>query len=354
MKKVLVSGCYDILHGGHVEFFLQAKGLGDYLIVSVASDEVLWEHKHRKSSVPLQHKVNLLKSLAMVNEVVVGRNLELGLDFKDEFLRIKPDVLAVTEDDRYGDKKRELCKLTGTQYVALPKTLDYEKISTTQIVSWIRAPFEVPLRIDFAGGWLDVPKFAMEGGYIVNCAISPLVSIHTWPYEIGSGLGGSGAYAILSGSDAVRSELKMGVGWQDPAVIHETGLCVWRSGQRPVLDMKVNPDFLAGKLALLWTGKSHVCNDLVDLKRDYKLIFEAGLVARRAVIRRSVKLLEDAVRISYEMQRGEGMQPLPELGESAKKYCGGGHGGYAVYLFRKARPADKDLKPVEPYLEMPR
>ena len=37
-KKVLVSGCYDLLHGGHIAFFKEAAGYGD-LYVSVGSDE---------------------------------------------------------------------------------------------------------------------------------------------------------------------------------------------------------------------------------------------------------------------------------------------------------------------------
>ena len=39
MKKVFVSGCYDILHAGHLQFFEEARALGDYLIVSFASAE---------------------------------------------------------------------------------------------------------------------------------------------------------------------------------------------------------------------------------------------------------------------------------------------------------------------------
>ena len=44
---------------------------------------------------------------------------------------------------------------------------------------------------------------------------------------------------------------------QDPAVINETGLCVWRSGSKPVLDFKRNGDMLSGLMALLWTGQPH-------------------------------------------------------------------------------------------------
>lgn len=352
MIKVFVSGCYDILHGGHIEFFLQAKALGDYLIVSIASDNVLYLHKKRKSSIPLQHKINLLKSLRMVDEVVIGDNTEIGLDFQDEFKRIKPDILVVTNDDKYEDKKSILCDRIDAKYVKLPKTLDYSKVSTTDIVNWIKAPIEVPLRIDFGGGWLDVPKFARSDSFVVNCTISPLVSINKWPYEISSGLGGSAAYSILSGNDAVDSELKAGVGWQDPAVINETGLCVWRSGPKPILEYKTNPDFLNGKMALLWTGKPHICKDLVDIPRNYDLVQKAGSIAKSGAINRSLIQIANSVNVSYEMQLDEGMHSLPDFGENAKKYCGGGYGGYAVYLWIfDPRPVFDKLMPIEPYIK---
>lgn len=336
MKKVFVSGCYDIIHGGHIEFFSQARALGDYLIVSFAGEKSLLMHKSRKSSLPVYHKKRLLESLSMVDEVVVGDDDEiLGLDFKTDFLRLKPDILAVTEDDRYEQIKRELCAQVGAEYKILPKTLDFEKISTTEIIQYIKSPAEVPLRVDFAGGWLDVPKFSRIGGHIVNCAISPTVSIKDWGYEIGGGLGGSAAYALLMGKNSVQSELDLGVGWQDPAVIKETGLCVWNSGQMPDLEFKTNGAWLKGKMALLWTGKNHVTYEKTDLSRDFEMIFEAGNIARAAVYpgKEDIRLLASAVNLSYKMQLGEGMEELRSYNEIGKKYCGGGWGGYALYLF---------------------
>ena len=139
LKKVFVSGCFDILHGGHIEFFNQARSLGDYLIVSFAGDKSLELHKHKKTSIPENHKRKILESLRMVDEVVMGDYLdELGMDFKGHFLRIKPDILAVTEDDKYGDQKRALCEQIGAQYIVLPKNLDFDKISTTEIINKIR------------------------------------------------------------------------------------------------------------------------------------------------------------------------------------------------------------------------
>ncbi len=138
-KKVFVSGCYDILHGGHIEFFNQAKSLGDYLIVCFASDKTLEVYKNKKSSLPEAHKRKILESLRMVDEVVMGNSEEeVGLDFKQHFLRIKPDILAVTEDDRFGEQKIALCKSIGAEYIVLPKNLDFDKTSTSEIIKKIK------------------------------------------------------------------------------------------------------------------------------------------------------------------------------------------------------------------------
>ena len=232
-------------------------------------------------------------------------------------------------------------------------------MSTTELVSHIRAPSQAPLRVDFAGGWLDVPRFARPGGCIVNCAISPLVSLRHWPYRARSGLGGSGAYAMLRGDDGVRAELKLGVGWQDPAIIAETGLCVWKSGGEPRLEFKRDGEMLRGRMALLWTGVPHDTPAVANLRRDYEAIDQAGKLAREAVFGESLEGLAEAVRRSHQAQLQEGMQPLPEVPNAlAWKYCGGGWGGYALYLF--ATEADRDqwarvdgVMAIEPYLKPP-
>ena len=348
MKTVFISGCFDILHGGHVEFFRQAKALGDRLIVCVPTDEVLFLHKKRNPYLPLQHKIRLIEGLEMVDKVITGGDLDLGLNFVTAFKEVRPDILAVTDDDQFESVKRELCAKVDAEYAKLPKSLDYEATTTTDIYRRLYAPAETALRVDFAGGWLDVPRFARPGAYIVNCAISPLVSLHKWDYEECSGLGGSGAYAELIGKDGVLSELDNGVGWQDPAVIKETGLCVWRSGATPVLDAKFNPEFLNGRMAIYWTGKPHTTKDYVEMARDYDAIAEAGSVARDAAFAGDLDQLCEAINMSYQVQLKEGMDPLPDQAQQAVKYCGGGHGGYALYLFDN-RPQQKDLTPIEPY-----
>jgi cytidyltransferase-like protein len=357
MTHVFVSGCYDILHAGHVQFFREARALGDQLTVCFASADVLWNHKQRRSSLPDEHKAAILASLTMVDRVVMGTGTKQGLDFEEHFLRLRPDVLAVTEDDQYADLKRALCAQVGARYHVLEKTPpECAPVSTTQVVRLIRAPKEAPLRVDFGGGWLDVPRFARPGAYIVNCAISPLVSLRDWPYRARAGLGGSGAYAMLRGDDSVSSELNLGVGWQDPAIVFESGLCVWKSGSRPQLELKRDGQMLAGRMALLWTGAPHDTPGVANLDRDYDLIERAGRLAREGVVHEDLERLAEGVRTSYEMQLGEGMTPLPDVpGALAKKYCGGGWGGYAVYLFQAQEARDQFVDQpggvrIEPYL----
>jgi hypothetical protein len=293
----------------------------------------------------------------MVDQVIVGKGMKLGLDFEEDFLREKPDILAVTEDDLYGDIKRELCSRIGATYFVLPKTPPrFEPVSTSSIVQHIKAPNEVPLRVDFAGGWLDVPRHSRKGAYVVNCAVTPMVSLREWPYEKCAGMGGSGAWAMLDGRDPVQSELDLGVGWQDPAVISETGLCVWCSGERPVLDIKSTGNFLSGCMAIRYTNHPHNTPSVADCSRDYERIAQSSLIARAGVIEHNIETLAAGVALYYSVQLEEGMEPLQKIqGSIAQKYCGGGHGGYALYLFpnpearSEALNADPQLMSVEPY-----
>lgn len=357
MKKVLVSGAFNVLHSGHIRFFMDARALGDYLIVTFPSADLLWRLYGKKSVLGDEDKMALLKSLSMVDEVVFSTDEDRDLSFRSVFAKLRPDVLAVTTDDLYQEAKRAFCAEVGAEFVVLPKTPpDHGLTSSTDVLNRAKAPTHVPLRVDFAGGWLDVPDSAIPGEYIVNCSISPTVSLKEWVYRQSSGLGGSGGWSVLNGWDPVRSELGLGVGWQDPAVIAETGACVWKSGRLPVLDFKNTGEFLVGKMAVYDTRIRHDTPGIASLRRDLRKIAKAARVARLAVQQQDVTLLSVAVHMSYQAQLDEGMQRLPHIGKAlARKYCGGGHGGYALYVFESAAEreealqAEEDLYPVEPY-----
>ncbi len=355
MKTVLVSGCFDILHGGHIQFLRDARALGDRLVVSVADASSLAQHKGRLPAMPTEHKAAVLGSMACVDRVVYGDAGTKGLDFLTTFEELQPDILAVAGDDEYAAEKCDLVRDTDCQYVVLRKWLDYAPVSTTEIRRRCAAPGWVPLRVDFAGGWLDVPSLARPGSMIVNCAVTPGISLAENWLSAGAGMGGSAAWAALNGKDALQTELDAGVGWQDPAVILETGLCVWESGPRPRLVFRSDGAWLKGKMAIRWTGTPHTTADIVDKPRDYEAIGLAGLTANEAVVSGSLSILAHAMEYSYLAQRAEGMDALVARQDSARKYCGAGWGGYALYLFREQTDRDRfvegddDALAVEPF-----
>lgn len=358
MKKVFVSGCFNVLHAGHIQFFRDAKALGDYLIVSFPPADLLWSVYGRKSVLEDADKIALLQALEMVDEVALSTDENEHLSFESAFRKTRPDVLAVTTDDHYMAAKRALCAELGAEFVVLEKTAPEGASATTSsaVLERIKAPLHAPLRVDFAGGWLDVPEHAIPGEFIVNCSISPTVSLKQWDYRQGAGLGGSGAWGVLNGWDPVKSELGLGVGWQDPAVIAETGACVWKSGPRPVLDFKNTGEFLRGRMAVFDTRIEHNTPGIAVLERNYTKIAKAGRVARLGVLDQDITVLSVAVNLSYQIQLEEGMVPLSPIGNSlSHKYCGGGHGGYALYLYETPEDRDAalklcdDLYPIEPY-----
>lgn len=357
MKKVFVSGAFNVLHAGHIRFFEDARKLGDYLIVSYPPADLLWKLYDKKSVLDDLDKKAVISSLSMVDEVVESTDEDVELSFRTAFLQTAPHVLAVTTDDQHMEAKRRFCESVGAEFVVLDKTEPQQgQTTSSQVLSRVKAPMHAPLRVDFAGGWLDVPENAMPGEYVVNCSISPTVSLKEWLYRQGAGLGGSGGWSVLNGWDPVKSELGLGVGWQDPAVIAETGACVWKSGGRPVLDFKNTGDFLKGCMAVYDTRVKHFTPGFAGYERSYERIAKAARIARLGVQQQDVAVLAVGVQMSYQLQLEEGMQPLPDIGcQLAHKYCGGGHGGYALYLYENQEARDaavdacEDMYPVEPY-----
>jgi FAD synthetase len=121
-RVVLVGGCFDLLHYGHISFLKQAKTHGDYLMVALESDENVRKVKGDARPIHTQRqRREMLESLSFVDEVV-----ELPPMTKDEeyfaFIRkIHPDVIALTEGDPIIDKKTEQAKLIGAKLVVISK-----------------------------------------------------------------------------------------------------------------------------------------------------------------------------------------------------------------------------------------
>lgn len=101
-KTVLVFGTFDGLHEGHRFFLREARRLGDCLIASVATDEVVTEIKKHFPAYPLHERLEQLKASGLVDEAVAG---DIALGNWSAIKKRKPDIVAVGYDQTTLEKK---------------------------------------------------------------------------------------------------------------------------------------------------------------------------------------------------------------------------------------------------------
>lgn len=196
-KKVFVSGCYDMLHSGHVAFFKEASRYGD-LYVGIGSDKTIEELKNRKTVYSEKERLYMVKAIRYVTDAFINPGSGM-LDFLDTLDIVKPDVFVVNSDGG-SDVKRNLCKERGIEYVELQRVPDagLEARSTTSLRSGVKS--HLPYRIDIAGTWIDQPYVSQYGaGWALTASIEPTVEFmerggmststrnaakKIWPYEL--------------------------------------------------------------------------------------------------------------------------------------------------------------------------
>lgn len=113
MKKVFVSGCFDVLHSGHIAFLQDAAQYGE-LYVALGSDKTVEELKHRTPLYTEDERKYMLEALSCVHQAFVSPGSGY-LDFVEVLDLVKPDVFFVNEDGDYPEK-RELCASRGIEY----------------------------------------------------------------------------------------------------------------------------------------------------------------------------------------------------------------------------------------------
>ncbi|MFH1682213.1 MAG: adenylyltransferase/cytidyltransferase family protein [Candidatus Woesearchaeota archaeon] len=100
MRKVMCFGTFDILHLGHLNYFKQAKKLGDYLIVVVARDK----NTEKAGKIVLfseQERLEMVKNILLVDEAVLGNK-------EDSFrviLEKKPAMICLGYDHQISEEE---------------------------------------------------------------------------------------------------------------------------------------------------------------------------------------------------------------------------------------------------------
>lgn len=168
-KKVFVSGCYDMLHSGHVAFFEEASKLGD-LYVGIGSDATIFQLKARKTINPEAERLYMVKALRCVKDAWVNSGSGI-MDFEQDVLKLRPDIFFVNTDG-HSPAKEDFCKKHGIEYV-VSKRVPHGNLPARSTTA-LRKECKIPYRIDLAGGWLDQPFVnELAPGAVITVSIEP-------------------------------------------------------------------------------------------------------------------------------------------------------------------------------------
>lgn len=172
-KKVFVSGCYDMLHSGHVAFFREASQYGD-LYVGIGSDATIFQLKARKTICSEAERLYMVKAIRYVKDACINSGSGM-MDFIESVDRIKPDIFVVNSDGG-SETKRQFCAERGIEYVVLEREPDagLEARSTTSIRTSVKS--QLPYRLDLAGTWIDQPYVSKYGaGWAITISLEPTI-----------------------------------------------------------------------------------------------------------------------------------------------------------------------------------
>ena len=140
-RIVLVGGCFDIFHFGHLTFLEKAKAEGDFLIIALESDEFIKKNKGRNPIHTQNQRAQILASIVYVDLVVNLPFFKSDQDYQNLVELIKPAVIALTEKDPLIKKKSVQAESVGGRIKVVTdllqgfstkniiKVLDYESFA---------------------------------------------------------------------------------------------------------------------------------------------------------------------------------------------------------------------------------
>lgn len=117
------QGTFDMFHIGHLNLIRNAKTMCDFLIVGVNTDELIKSYKNKNAVVPLNERVEILKSIRYVDKVVICDSLDKVIAYKKYgFTRI-----FIGDDwrgsSRWNETEKQMGEI-GVEVIFLPYTKD--------------------------------------------------------------------------------------------------------------------------------------------------------------------------------------------------------------------------------------
>ena len=189
MSTVFVSGCFDLLHTGHIRFLEEAASYGD-LYVGVASDQTILTLKGHRPTFTEQERLYMIRSIKYVKDAWINSGVGV-MDFLPELETFHPDILFVNHDG-VTDSKVKFCQTQGIQLIIHDRK-PFKDLPTRSSTSIKKQLEPIPYRVELCGGWMDQPLVnKVYHGSVVTVSISP-----THPFMIRSGMATSSRHTAL-------------------------------------------------------------------------------------------------------------------------------------------------------------
>lgn len=132
-KSVLVGGCFDLLHYGHLKFLERAKALGDVLSIALEPDAKILNSKKRMPIHSQKQRAEILSHLQCVDEIILLPLMHGFDDYLQLVQSLQPQYLAITAHDPQKMNKQKQAEIIGAEIVTVIDLM--EEFSSSKLIA---------------------------------------------------------------------------------------------------------------------------------------------------------------------------------------------------------------------------
>lgn len=131
-----VPGTFDLFHIGHLNILKRAKEMCSYLLCAISTDELVFEHKHKKPVIPFNERIEIVRAIKYVDEAIP----QFNQDKFSQWQQYKFNAIFVGDDLKNTPKWlafEEQLKSCGVDFIYFPYTIHTSSTLITKALSKI-------------------------------------------------------------------------------------------------------------------------------------------------------------------------------------------------------------------------
>lgn len=126
----LVTGCFDLLHFGHLKFLDFAASKADTLVIGLESDQFIKDHKGPTRPIFSQKiRKYCLTQIKNVDQII---SISKNTNYLYLLKKIHPDFLIISSNDSKYKEKHQICQKLDIKLIVFPRLKNF---STSKIIS---------------------------------------------------------------------------------------------------------------------------------------------------------------------------------------------------------------------------